>query len=287
MEHALSEYASPDICRIWTPQWNHAIERDWWVRILDWLVCNTSAYDHIDDIDSKVAAYREALTIDIDLDAIMLRELRTKHDVKARIEEFNHLASVAYMLDRGERWDRETHSLELIHWAMTSADVVDNVSLIKINSSMCWLWSLYGQDDGPAAQLIDGLNWLPLRGLQGPVGTQQDLLDLLGDRELIDALNSHLAGHYGFGDRVMTNVGQVYPRSLDLVIGTKVAAALTTSHEPPPHPWYRILRGYLNMIAEYSGDQWSEGDVSTSVIRRVALPGLFLAADCAIRKVEP
>jgi len=52
-------------------------------------------------------------------------------------------------------------------------------------------------------------------------------------------------------------------------------------------PWWPILRGYFHMIAEYSGDQWNEGDVSTSVTRRVALPGLFLAADCALREVEP
>lgn len=283
MQHPLADYASPDICRIWTPEWNHAIERDWWVRILAWLVINTGVYDHIEDTDGKVAAYRDVLVEDIDLDAIMLRELQTKHDVKARIEEFNYQATRRYTMDVGH----DVEHLELIHWAMTSADVVDNVSLIKTNNSLCFLWSLFGQDHGPAGEIIDALNWLPLRGLQGPVGTQQDLLDLLrGDRDQINALNHHLAGHYGFGDRVLGSVGQVYPRSLDLMVGTKVAAAIA-AYEHPIHPWYRILRGYLNMIAEYSGDQWNEGDVSTSVIRRVALPGLFLAADCAIRRVEP
>lgn len=281
MEHALADYASPEICQIWTTTYNHQLERDWWVRILDWLVCNTGAYDHLDHLDSKVGAYRNALAEEIDLDAIMLREVRTKHDVKARIEEFNFVASQCYRHDGNGPDD-----LELIHWAMTSADVVDNISLIKINASMNWLWRLYGRDDGPASHIIQALNWLPLRGLQGPVGTQQDLLDLLGDREQIDALNHHLAGHYGFGDRVLTNVGQVYSRSLDLMVGTKVAGAITSQSEPP-RLWYRILRGYLNMMAEYSGDQWNEGDVSTSVIRRVALPGFFLAADCAIRRVEP
>src|SRR4029079_11276526 len=33
-----------------------------------------------------------------------------------------------------------------------------------------------------------------------------------------------------------------------------------------------ILRGCASMTAELAGDQWNEGDVSCSVVRRVALP---------------
>ena len=33
------------------------------------------------------------------------------------------------------------------------------------------------------------------------------------------------------------------------------------------------------MLAGLSGDQWNEGDVSCSVVRRVALPGSFFASD--------
>src|SRR4030095_10496713 len=33
-----------------------------------------------------------------------------------------------------------------------------------------------------------------------------------------------------------------------------------------------IVRGYLSMIGELAGDQWNEGDVSCSVVRRGALP---------------
>src|SRR5262249_16783644 len=40
-----------------------------------------------------------------------------------------------------------------------------------------------------------------------------------------------------------------------------------------------VLRGHLSMVAELAGDQWNEGDVSCSVVRRVALPGAFLACD--------
>lgn len=40
-----------------------------------------------------------------------------------------------------------------------------------------------------------------------------------------------------------------------------------------------VLRGYLSMTTELSGDQWNEGDVSCSVVRRVALPDAFFAID--------
>jgi adenylosuccinate lyase len=40
-----------------------------------------------------------------------------------------------------------------------------------------------------------------------------------------------------------------------------------------------VLRGHLTMVAGLAGDQWNEGDVSCSVVRRVALPDSFFAVD--------
>jgi adenylosuccinate lyase len=40
-----------------------------------------------------------------------------------------------------------------------------------------------------------------------------------------------------------------------------------------------VLRGQLSMVGELAGDQWNEGDVSCSVVRRVALPDAFFACD--------
>ena len=55
----------------------------------------------------------------------------------------------------------------------------------------------------------------PLRGIKGPMGTAQDMLDLLGgDADKLAELEKRVASHLGF-DRVLTSVGQVYPRSLD------------------------------------------------------------------------
>jgi adenylosuccinate lyase len=155
----------------------------------------------------------------------------------------------------------------------------------------------------------------PLRGIKGPVGTQQDMLDLLGDEATVDRLEASVLAHLGFGS-TLTSVGQVYPRSLDLDVVSALAQGvagpsslaltirLMAGHElvtegfapgqvgssAMPHKMNTrscerigglavVVRGYLSMVAELAGGQWNEGDVSDSVVRRVALPGAFLATD--------
>jgi adenylosuccinate lyase len=152
--------------------------------------------------------------------------------------------------------------------------------------------------------------------LKGPVGTQQDQLDLLGgDRKKLEALERTVAQHLGFS-HVLTNVGQVYPRSLDLDVVSALLQAvagpsslatslrLMAGHElitegfragqvgssAMPHKmntrscerihgFRAILIGHQTMVALLAGDQWNEGDVSCSVVRRVALPDAFFATD--------
>ena len=43
--------------------------------------------------------------------------------------------------------------------------------------------------------------------------------------------------------------------------------------------FHTILKGYLTMASGLAGDQWNEGDVSCSVVRRVMLPDAFFAID--------
>jgi adenylosuccinate lyase len=168
-----------------------------------------------------------------------------------------------------------------------------------------------------ALERLDGLiERYPLRGIKGPVGTAQDMLDLLdGDPDRFAQLEALVAAHLGFV-HTMTSVGQVYPRSLDydVVSGlVQVAAApsslaktvrlmagielVTEGFQPGqvgssamPHKmntrsaeringFMVILRGYAAMAGELAGDQWNEGDVSCSVVRRVALPDAFFAID--------
>jgi adenylosuccinate lyase len=166
------------------------------------------------------------------------------------------------------------------------------------------------------ARLDELIARYPLRGLKGPVGTQQDQLELLGgDPALVDELESAVARHLGFEAR-LTSVGQVYPRSLDLDVVSalvQLAAApanlattirLMAGHElvtegfqpgqvgssAMPHKMNTrsceringlavVLSGHLTMVASLAGNQWNEGDVSCSVVRRVALPDAFFAVD--------
>ena len=139
------------------------------------------------------------------------------------------------------------------------------------------------------------------------------LLD--GNVEALSKLESRVATHLGFNN-LFTSVGQVYPRSLDFevtallvqlasgpsnfatTVRLMAGQELATEGFLPgqvgssamPHKmnarsceringFHVILRGYMNMCADLSGQQWNEGDVSCSVVRRVALPDSFFAID--------
>jgi adenylosuccinate lyase len=162
----------------------------------------------------------------------------------------------------------------------------------------------------------------PLRGIKGPVGTSQDMLDLFdGDAAKVAELEIEISRHLGF-ERTLISVGQVYPRSIDYDVVTalvQLAAApsslaktirLMAGHElvtegfkpgqvgssAMPHKMNTrsceringfavILRGYASMVGELAGDQWNEGDVSCSVVRRVALADSFFAIDGLLETV--
>ena len=166
------------------------------------------------------------------------------------------------------------------------------------------------------ARLDDLIGRYSARGIKGPVGTAQDMLDLLGgDAAKLAELERRIADELGFA-QVFTSTGQVYPRSLDYDAVTALAQisaapsnVATTirlmagielvtegfkegqvGSSAMPHKMNTrscervnglavIVRGYVSMVGELAGDQWNEGDVSCSVVRRVALPDAFFALD--------
>ncbi len=329
-----ARYASPAMQELWSPAHKVVLERRLWLAVL-----KAQSQLGIAVPADAIAAY-EAVVDQVDLESIAARERVTRHDVKARIEEFCDLAG---------------H--EQIHKGMTSRDLTENVEQMQIRSALELVRSrviaalarlarraaeyetlvLAGRSHNVPAQattvgkrcanagqellcayerLSDLLNRYPLRGIKGPVGTQQDMLDLLGgDHARLAQLEQAVAIHLGFS-RCLDNVGQVYPRSLDLDVVAcllQVAAApssfaktlrlmagqeLATEGFQPgqvgssamPHKMNartceringltHILSGYLTMVSALAGDQWNEGDVSCSVVRRVALPDAFFAID--------
>ena len=329
-----TRYASEPMAALWSPSHKVVLERRLWVAVLE-----AQRDLGVPVPDGVIEDYR-AVVDTVDLASIEARERITRHDVKARLEEFSELAG---------------H--QLAHRGMTSRDVTENVEQLQIRralelvrdrvvATLARLAERAVEHAGtvmagrthhvPAAattlgkrfavageELLLGLERLeellaryPLRGLKGPVGTSAEQLELLGgDPDRLDELDRALALRLGF-ERVLTNVGQVYPRSLDLdVVAALVQAVsgpaslavtlrLMAGHElategfaegqvgssAMPHKVNArscervaslavVLKGHLAMVAGQAGTTWNEGDVADSAARRIALPGAFLATD--------
>jgi adenylosuccinate lyase len=333
-----NRYASAPMRDIWSSESKIISERRLWLAVLT--AQRDLGVDFGGDDPAVVIKAYQGVVEQVDLASIAEREKITRHDVKARIEEFNALAGFQH-----------------VHKGMTSRDLTENVEQTQILSSLkivrdrlvatlvqlAQLATQYadqamaGRTHNVAAQvttlgkrlataanelllayhrLDDLIGGYPMRGIKGPVGTGQDMLDLLGgDVDKLAELERRIADHLGFAN-VLVSTGQVYPRSLDLDVVTalaQVAAApsnlatsirLMAGHElvtegfqpgqvgssAMPHKMNTrscervnglavIIRGYVSMIGELAGDQWNEGDVSCSVVRRVALPDAFFASD--------
>ena len=333
-----NRYASAAVREVWSPENKIIAERRLWLAVL--AAQRDLGVDFGGDDPAVVIKAYQAVVQQVDPASIAAREEITRHDVKARIEEFNALAGFQH-----------------VHKGMTSRDLTENVEQVQILSSLkiirdrvvatlVQLAQLAGEyADQPMAgrthnvaaqvttlgkrfataanellmayqRITELIDRYPLRGIKGPVGTSQDMLDLLdGDVDKLEELERRIADHLGFG-QVLVSAGQVYPRSLDFDVVTSLAQAaaapsnlatsirLMAGHElvtegfqagqvgssAMPHKMNTrscervnglavIIRGYVSMIGELAGDQWNEGDVSCSVVRRVALPDAFFAVD--------
>jgi len=177
--------------------------------------------------------------------------------------------------------------------------------------------AMFGQEMLIALDRLEGLiDRYPVRGLKGAVGTQLDQLTLLGGKaDKVAILESRVLKHLGI-PASLGNVGQVYPRGLDFEVvsalhqvGAAAASFATTMRlmagaglltegfqegqvgsSAMPHKanarncericgFSTVLGGYVTMTGSLAGDQWNEGDISCSVVRRVALPDAFFAID--------
>ena len=106
-------YASPAMATIWAPDHRIVAERRLWLAVLD-----AQADLGLDIPDGVITDYARVID-QIDLVSIARRERMTRHDVKARIEEFNALAG---------------H--EHIHMGLTSRDLTENVEQMLIRDEM-------------------------------------------------------------------------------------------------------------------------------------------------------
>jgi adenylosuccinate lyase len=326
-----TRYATKEMVAIFDPVNKIINERKFWITIL-----KLQQKAGLPITDSDIKAYEKVIK-KVDLHSIDKREIKTRHDVKARIEEFNALAGI-----------------EKIHIGMTSRDLTENIELIQIKAALelieyRTLQTLFllnekitnyektymvGRSHNVAAQvttlgkrfascaeellfahsaLKELIARLPLRGIKGPVGTSQDGLAAMGKD--FEKLQKSIADQFGFKN-TWNSVGQIYPRSVDFEVVSKllqIAAAPSSmattirlmagaglasegfkagqvGSSAMPHKMNSrsseringmivLLRGYNIMAADLAGDQWNEGDVSCSVVRRVVIPDSFYVLD--------
>ena len=326
-----TRYATKEMVAIFDPVNKIINERKFWITIL-----KLQQKSGLPITDSDVKAYEQVVE-KVDLASIDKREINTRHDVKARIEEFNALAGV-----------------EKIHIGLTSRDLTENIELIQIKAALeliehRTLQTLFllnekitkyektymvGRSHNVAAQvttlgkrfascaeellfahasLKELITRLPLRGIKGPVGTSQDALSVMGKD--FEKLEKSVADQFGF-ENTWRSVGQIYPRSVDFEVVSKLlqiasspSSMATTirlmagsglasegfkagqvGSSAMPHKMNSrsseringmmvLLRGYNTMAADLAGDQWNEGDVSCSVVRRVVIPDSFYVLD--------
>ena len=230
-------YATAAMRSIWSPESKIIRERKLWVAVMR----AQSRLGH--PIPGEVIDDYEKLLPSVDLDSIDTREKLTRHDVKARIDEFNALAG---------------H--EAIHAGMTSRDLTENVEAMQIRDGLLLVQErviatlamlakqatiyidqpITGRSHNVAAQvttlgkrfasaaeellfaferLENLIERLPIRGIKGPVGTAQDSVDLLGSSAAHAQLEEEVASHLGFA-RTLDSTGQIYPRSIDFDVVT-------------------------------------------------------------------
>jgi adenylosuccinate lyase len=328
-----TRYATKEMVAIFNPINKIIAERKFWISIL-----RLQKKAGLPITDSDIKSYEKVIN-NVDLSSIEKREKKSRHDVKARIEEFNDLAKC-----------------EKIHIGMTSRDLTENIELIAIRDGLNLirrrtLETLFlleknittyektyitGRSHNVAAQvttlgkrfatcgqellfsltaLEELINRLPLRGLKGPVGSGQDGISVLGSSKELKKLEVAIEKEFGF-ENTLTSVGQIYPRSIDFEVVSKLlqiasapSSMATTirlmagsnlvsegfkagqvGSSAMPHKMNSrsseringmmvLLRGYTTMAADLAGDQWNEGDVSCSVVRRVVIPDAFYVAD--------
>lgn len=327
-------YATAPLRDIWSAEGRVRLERELWIAVM-----RAQAELGIEIPEAAIDAY-ERVKDEVDLASIAARERVTRHDVKARIEEFCDLAG---------------H--EHIHKGMTSRDLTENVEQLQVYRSLqevrkkavaslsllaekveAWKalvitarthnvaaqtttfgrrLAMFGEELLLALRHLDELiASYPVRGLKGAVGTQQDQLTLFaGDQDKVARLDAGLRGFLCI-PRALEVPGQVYGRSLDyrvvsllVELGSAPSSFAKTlrimaGHElasegfakgqvgssAMPHKmnsrsceringFHTILKGHAVMASGLAGDQWNEGDVSCSVVRRVFLPDAFFAMD--------
>ena len=327
-------YAGPEINGIFSETGRILAERDLWIAVM-------RAQKKLGiAIPADVIEGYEAARDHIDLDFMKQREIETKHDVKAKIEGFVKASGKDEHIHKGMTSRDLTDNVEQMQFKKASRIILGRyVSVLRHMLDRAREYRdivLTARTHHQAAQptllgrrfsmwaeellthMLNFDNFLityPLRGIKGPVGTQFDMLTLLGDPDKVLMLEKMVAESLGF-KRVLDSTGQVYPRSLDYALLTQLALMasacenfakgmrLMSGYElvtegfkegqvgssAMPHKmntrsaericgFSTLIKMYADGASRLAGDQWEEGDVSCSVARRIVMPDALYASD--------
>jgi len=327
-------YATERMNQIFSEMGKTRLERELWLNVL-----KAQRDLGLDVPDNVVYAYEEALD-DIDLGVIGEIERRTKHDVKSKIEafclaaggyEYIHLGMTSRDLSDNVEQIQIQRAMKLILGKYVSvlrhlvekSNEYRGIELTARTHHQAAQPTLLGRRFAMWAEelwvhLVEFEAFIesyPFRGIKGAVGTQFDMVNLLGSNEKALELEQDIAKMFGFKN-ILNSTGQVYPRSLDYKLLSHLAALssacenfaksmrLMAGYElmtegfrkgqvgssVMPHKmntrssericaFSELLKMYADGGSRLSGDQWEEGDVSCSAIRRVLIPDAFYTSD--------
>ena len=327
-------YAGSEINAIFSEQGRSLAERELWLAVLK--AQKELGLDIPDDVIAKFEAAKEK----IDLDEIKRLEMVTKHDVKAKIQAFVQIAGAEEHIHKGLTSRDLTDNVEQMQFRKAAQVIFGKYAAVlrhfcdrsKAYENIILTARTHHQ---PAQPTLLGrrfamwteelythlkafetfLDEYPLRGIKGPVGTQFDMLTLLGSVEKVKKLEQKVAESLGF-KKVLEAPGQVYPRSLDYALVSQLALLgsacenfakgmrLMAGYElvtegfkegqvgssSMPHKMNtrssericglaELLKMFADGASRLAGDQWEEGDVSCSVMRRIIVPDALYASD--------
>ncbi len=327
-------YATAAINSIFSEEGKIIAERELWITVM-------KAQRELGvDIPADAITRFEAVKNTVDLARIREIEQRTKHDVKARIQAFVETAQAPEVLHLGMTSRDLTDNVEqmqlrqagqllfgkhvaVLRHLLDKAEAYKHIELTARTHHQPAQLTLLGRRMAMWAEELHYhlgnfetfLNTYPLRGMKGAVGTQFDMLTLLGSPEKVQTLEQRVASLLGFS-RVLDAPGQVYPRSLDAAFfgnvhdlssgianfakGMRLMAGyelvtegfkegqvgssamphkMNTPHAERIDSLMKAVKMYAFGAALLAGDQWEEGDVSCSVLRRIVLPDACYASD--------
>src|SRR3989344_3283663 len=327
-------YATKHINEIFSERGRAIAERELWISVM-------KAQKKLGlNIPSEDIEKFEKAKDDINLKSIERIEKDTKHDVKAKIKEFIRVSGAREHIHKGMTSRDLSDNVEQMQIRKASDIILDKyVSILRHFGEKAREYQnivltarTHHQPAQPtllgrrfsmwAEELINHLGGfesyleeLPLRGIKGPVGTQFDMLTLLGNEKKVEILERDVAKSLGF-NKTLNSIGQVYPRSLDYELISNLALLssacenfaknirLMAGYElltegfkegqvgssAMPHKmntrstericgFSDLLKMYADGASRLLGDQWEEGDVSDSVVRRVIIPDSFYTSD--------